>query len=594
MIKNTPKTWFAVSNAIAYSGVLSIALLTSVSPAQAQIVPDKTLPVNSQVSPGTCATCTVINGGTVRGANLFHSFREFSIPTGGEAYFNNAAQIQNILTRVTGSSISNIDGLIRANGIANLYLLNPNGIVFGPNASLNIGGSFVGTTAGSLKLPDGSEYSATNPQAPSLLAVNLVPGVQFGAGPSGSTITNAGNLAVTGGQNLTLLGGTTTSTGTLTAPEGTVQVLGDRVALLENARVDVSSPTGGGTVLVGGDYQGKGSVPNATRTYLGPNATINADATINGNGGKVIVWADEITGFYGKISAQGGGNTGDGGFVEVSGKQNLAFRGNVDVSSSQGNAGKVLLDPENIIIVANGGANDAELTDSQILFGDSPGATFTVDKTALEAITGNITLEATNNITISQGVSLNFADPIPSCTISCPSNPSAPVKIVFKADADKNSAGDFHIDPTQNIQALGRSVEISGANVIVGDIKTNLFSNGSPTNFAGSKAGDVTLTATKGNLFVGNITAKAFSDNPTENEFNVRGSGNVTLQASNGTITSGNIDTQAFIKDFVSGNGGKLTITAKGNIQTGSLISRSDAGIGGDVANKVPYKSQVS
>jgi len=182
------------------AGSIVIGLL-GLSPTQAQIVPDSTLPVNSQV--GSCgAACTVINGGTVRGANLFHSFQQFSIPTGGEAYFNNATQIQNILTRVTGASISNIDGLIRANGIANLYLLNPNGIVFGPNASLHIGGSFVATTANSFKLPDGSEYSATNPQAPSLLAVNLTPGVQFGARPAGSTITNHGNL--TAGQDLTL------------------------------------------------------------------------------------------------------------------------------------------------------------------------------------------------------------------------------------------------------------------------------------------------------------------------------------------------------------------------------------------------------
>jgi len=182
------------------AGSIAIGLL-GLSPTQAQIVPDSTLPVNSQV--GSCgAACTVINGGTVRGANLFHSFQQFSIPTGGEAYFNNATQIQNILTRVTGASISNIDGLIRANGIANLYLLNPNGIVFGPNASLHIGGSFVATTANSFKLPDGSEYSATNPQAPSLLAVNLTPGVQFGARPAGSTITNHGNL--TAGQDLTL------------------------------------------------------------------------------------------------------------------------------------------------------------------------------------------------------------------------------------------------------------------------------------------------------------------------------------------------------------------------------------------------------
>jgi filamentous hemagglutinin family protein len=169
------------------------------SPVQAQIIPDTTLPVNSSV-PSGCTTCA-IEGGTVRGVNLFHSFREFSIPTGGAAWFNNAPQIQTILTRVTGNNLSNIDGLIKANGTANLFLLNPNGIVFGQNARLQIGGSFFASTASSFKFPDGSEFSATHPQAPPLLTVNLAPGLQSGSFGAGA-ITNRAKL--TAGQDLIL------------------------------------------------------------------------------------------------------------------------------------------------------------------------------------------------------------------------------------------------------------------------------------------------------------------------------------------------------------------------------------------------------
>ena len=158
-----------------------------------QIVPDGTLPENTVVT--TNEDIMEITGGTSVGNNLFHSFSEFSLPTGNTAFFDNAINIQNILSRITGGSISDIDGLIKANGTANLFLINPNGIVFGENATLDLGGSFIAGTANSIQFTDGSEFSAIDPQAPPLLTVNIPVGLQYGANSGDITVKGNGHNA---------------------------------------------------------------------------------------------------------------------------------------------------------------------------------------------------------------------------------------------------------------------------------------------------------------------------------------------------------------------------------------------------------------
>ncbi|CDN10000.1 Putative hemagglutinin-related protein [Richelia intracellularis] len=167
-----------------YIGIVSgitLYSLSTISPLKAQISADTTL-LNGQtvVLPGTTSGLDfLIRGGTQAGNNLFHSFNEFSVPTHGSVIFQNNTNLTNIINRVTGTSLSNIDGLIQTNGNANFFLINPNGIIFRSNASLNINGSFIGTTASSIKLDNGHEFSAINPTPP-LLSVSVPLGLQFG------------------------------------------------------------------------------------------------------------------------------------------------------------------------------------------------------------------------------------------------------------------------------------------------------------------------------------------------------------------------------------------------------------------------------
>lgn len=223
---------------------LRIILLTNLfcEPIIAQVIPDTTLPNNSNVD--SLNNTTTVTGGTQVGNNLFHSFEKFSIPTNATVYFNNP-NVQNIFSRVTGKSISNIDGRIQVNGNANVFLMNPNGIIFGPNASLSIGGSFFATTANSINFADGTQFSAVTPQNVPLLKINVPIGLQIGSNSGKIIVKNVGHrltvedpissplinsvkssgLQVQSGKNIALVGGDVNlEGGVIIAPGGKVEI----------------------------------------------------------------------------------------------------------------------------------------------------------------------------------------------------------------------------------------------------------------------------------------------------------------------------------------------------------------------------------
>jgi filamentous hemagglutinin family protein len=207
------------------------------SPTLAQITPDATLGAESSVvTPNINLRgfpAERIDGGAVRGANLFHSFQEFNVGDGQRVYFANPTGIENILSRVTGNNFSNILGTLGVDGGANLFLLNPNGIIFGPNVKLDIAGSFVASTANSVVFNNGYQFSAKNPDAPPLLSINVPLGVQYGTNQSRTTITNTGNLVV--GQNLTLDAGNLDLQGQLQAGNNLTLQAQDTVKIRDSA-----------------------------------------------------------------------------------------------------------------------------------------------------------------------------------------------------------------------------------------------------------------------------------------------------------------------------------------------------------------------
>ncbi|MGH8688446.1 MAG: beta strand repeat-containing protein [Burkholderiales bacterium] len=503
------------------------------------------------------------------------NWQQFSIQANEVTRFVQQNAASAVLNRVLGGNPSAILGTLSSNG--RVYLINASGITIGAGARIDVAGfaastlglsdadfiagrnRFAGTgqegalsNAGRITTPEGGFVYLVAPKVENGKdAVITSPGgtVTIAAGrtvelvnsrepdvrveyTAGGEAVNAGAIVAASG-SVGIYGTLVRSSGLVSASRavagdggsivfksagdtlleagsrteavgdkgGSVQVLGDHVGVLDGASIDASGDAAGGTVLVGGDLHGaNAAVQNATRTYFGAGATIRADG-----GGKVVVWSDDITRAYGTISAKGG-------FVEVSGANLLDFAARVDAAT-------ILLDPQDITIQNTGGASNAQVggADTSILFADGtpPANTnYTLNDETLEALTGNIVLQAQRDLTINAGLSgggLVLTNAGQGITLQAGRNITIGSPIVtqggaIQLEADSpsspsgaaNGAGTLSINA--NITSNGGHVTlIAGGNSITGGGGITFGSTGSMVN---AGAGGINL-ALSGNAALG-------------------------------------------------------------------------------------------
>ena len=560
-------------------------VLNNCNPAPAQIAPDGSLSTNVTTQNNRNFT---INDGNRAGNNLFHSFREFSVPTGGEAFFNNAADIQNIFSRVTGGSISNIDGLIRANGRANLFLLNPSGIIFGPNARLNIGGSFMASTARSLIFSDGTQFSATNTQTPPLLTISVPVGLQYGSkaepirvqgsrqienpqdGETKAFDNRFNTLEVNQGNTLTLVGGNVIiDGGILQAPGG---------------RVEVGGLAGEGTIAI--DENGSLSFPTGVQRS---DVSIINKAGINvlaGGGGHIAINANNLeisdslltSGIATGLGTQGAkaGNIA----IDAAGAITITFsriENNINPESDEQRA--AIGDGGDIIIQAGSSLTTDTASLSTGTFGQGNGGNLMIKANSVSLTNGTDADSITWGLGNAGNIEINAKENV------------VIVKSILESDIQdtlgKGNAGNILVQGNGLVSIFDSKLTSEvpanaagkGGNIIIEADSISMIQN-TPTGLA---------TTTKGDGDAGNIILTAKDGIEITNSiissdtFGAGNAGFVEINAG-GAIALVGTDINTQVKSgsgkggIIAINGGSVAITDASRIQTSTFDGQQDAG----------------
>jgi filamentous hemagglutinin family protein len=403
-----------------------------------------------------------------------------------------------------------------------------------------------------------------------------------------SAVEKNGEIFLMGGDS-----GVVANSGTLDASGkesgqtgGTVHMVGEKVGVFGEGVVDVLGNAGGGTALIGGDVQGGGDVQTASNTYVSEDATITADAIENGDGGKVVVWADDTTRVYGSISATGGALSGNGGFVETSGKNFLEVTRAADVTAAFGLGGEWLIDPRDITIVAGNGNTGINSSNPFVSTGDSSilgvdliiaaltgGANVTITTGSDGAQAGDITLNTDLDFNGTGSNTLSFIahnDIILNNSILDSSAGGDTLNLVFTADSDLSGSGNLVVNAGASVDSQGGSMQITAHDV---DIQGTLDAG----------AGDVAISIAQTGADQIQIGDAAFC--PTC-AMVIDGSELENITAANLTVENSSDDIYVdSISAANSNNIGTVILDAGGNVEIGRNSDETIAPINSSVFN---------